>query len=70
MVAAGEAQFGRVVETRTGLVDALFAGEHYAREDQGLRLGPAFGEALVDDELVGPSFGQPGLGQARAVRRD
>jgi hypothetical protein len=36
-----------------GFVDPSLAGENQPREDQGLRLGAAFGEAAIYKKLVG-----------------
>ena len=39
-----------------GLVDSPVAATHEARENQRLRFGPAFCEALLDQKLVGSAL--------------
>src|SRR5579872_3825312 len=53
MVAAGERERRVLIERSAALVDAPACGADQAGENQGLRLGPAFGEPLLDQQLVG-----------------
>jgi len=53
MVAAGDRE-GRIRGERGArLVDAPCAGEDETGKDQRLRLGPALGKPLLDQELIG-----------------
>ena len=56
MVAPGNGKLGIVGQLGAGLVDALAGGGNQSGEDQRLRLRPTFGEALVDEELIGSPF--------------
>ena len=56
MVAAGERERGVLVERCAGLVDPAASGTDEAGQDQRLRLGPAFREPLLDQQLVGPAL--------------
>jgi hypothetical protein len=56
MVAAGERQSGFRRQCGAGLIDALAAGKDLAGEDQRLCLGPAFGEPLLDQQLIRPDL--------------
>jgi hypothetical protein len=53
-------------ELLAGLVDAPLTVADEAGEDQRLRLCPAFGEALLDEELIGPPFCRH-LGKSQAL---
>ena len=54
MVAPGKGQFGVFGKRGAGLVDAPPAGGDQAGQDQRLRLSPAFGKALLYEQLIGP----------------
>ena len=56
MVAPGDVKLRVVGQLGAGLVDAFAGGGNQTGEDQRLRLRPAFGEAAVDEELIGAKF--------------
>jgi hypothetical protein len=56
MIASDNDKLGAVGHLGPRLVDALAAGRDDAGEDQRLGPRPAFGETLVDEELIGSPF--------------
>ena len=57
MIAALDADLCIVGNLLPRLVDLAVADKGEPREDQRLRARPAFGEATVDEQLVGALFG-------------
>lgn len=57
MLAALERQRCTLVELFAGFIDPPLPAADKTGEDQRLRFGPAFREALVDEELVGSALG-------------
>ena len=58
MVAALDRQRGVGGELVAGLVDPPLAVIDDAGEDQRLRLGPAFRQPALDEQLIGPPLGR------------
>ena len=56
MIAPGDVKLRIVGHRGAGLVDAPAGGGHQSGDDQRLRLRPAFGEAAVDEQLIGAPF--------------
>ena len=72
MVAALDADLGVVGDLLPRLVDLAVADEGEPGEDQRLRPRPAFGEAAIDEQLVGALLGHqrnPVIARSEATRQ-
>jgi len=56
VVASGECQLGIFGERGAGLVDAAAGDRDETGQDQRLCLRAAFGEPLLDEQLIGPAL--------------